>query len=623
MAANTPIDSGITAQTLAFYNQMWALWQAGKHISAAWVSINQLALENTSQPEWNLFKLTTGQAPAMVCFNGGVVWVENGAPVNVFGAPNPTLANTWDGVLPLLEAVTLHGGAAQALPAARCPGLYTAGSTYSGSATTVGALTTTLPVTSTAAFSSGGGSGVIVASDGVHPFTYSGLSGSALVLTGGGVTSQAASNSNANVTQSSSATVAVSAPVYPASLQTGNAGVLPTAGLVNGSSYVTEAWPLHWSSTAYTTLAAAQPTGGGIAGATVNGWADAQACNANGNLNAMLDGIAVLAAALSPYPLILRPMAESNNGSTSAFWYDQGNFAWGPQLFRYIVGYLTGNAGFAGQPVTTTPVHNILFATNSSSSGTETIGTDFPKAAAVGFVADIVSIDIYSATWAGTNPKASFTTAHAVTGYSNVVPILMEAYGNTAAHYDPYATVATTGDLHGITSFVTQASYDSARAFAASGSLQVMTSNGVQEISYSSFTTTGANPNKVATFVISSTAGVPVGSIINQGPSILDVFLNGACVGSPASVSPSTSNTNFLLGIKDATTVGGCHFCVNPLSYGGNGEENSMLFQPGFAAVMQDADTVNLPTPGNWSTFEWGQGQGTEWNWQSPLIGTA
>jgi len=47
------------------------------------------------------------------------------------------------------------------------------------------------------------------------------------------------------------------------------------------------------------------------------------------------------------------------------------------------------------------------------------------------------------------------------------------------------------------------------------------------------------------------------------------------------------------------------------------------LFLPGFAAIMQDSETVNLPTPGNWSGFGWGQGQGTEWGWQSPLIGTA
>ena len=451
------------------------------------------------------------------------------------------------------------------------------------------------------------------------------------MLSGSKITVQPASNANGNVDQTQSGVnadghlslVAVSAPVFPAALQTGNNNVLPATGYVNGTSYAAEAWPLHWSSTAYTTLAAAQSAGGGIAGATSAGWADAQAVNSNGNLNANLDQLAAFAAAVSPNPVIVRLMPESNNGAgTAAFWYDSSNFAWGAQLMRYCIGYLTNSGGFAGQPVTASPVHNLLFAVNMAGAGTGTIGTDFPTAARVGYVADLASLDTYSATWSTTTPKSVFTTIQAVNGYSDVTPLLMEAYGNTAVHYDPWASVGQTGDLHGISSFVTGASYNSARAFAASGSLQVGTSTGIRSITYSSFSTTGVNPSKVATFVISSTAGVPVGSIINQAASEINEFLNGNCVGT-SSATPSTSAANFLTGIKDATTVGGCHFCVNPLNYGGNGENNSMAWQPGAAVLMQDTATVNLPTPGNWSQFGWGQGEGTEWGWQVPLIGTA
>jgi hypothetical protein len=48
----SPIDMSITAQTFAFYKQMWALWQAGKHISAGWIGYNQFPVANTTQPEW-------------------------------------------------------------------------------------------------------------------------------------------------------------------------------------------------------------------------------------------------------------------------------------------------------------------------------------------------------------------------------------------------------------------------------------------------------------------------------------------------------------------------------------------------------------------------------------------
>ena len=575
----------------------------------------------------------------MVCVNGTVTWSINGLPVNAFGAPNMTLANCWDGVLPLLEAVTSHGGAVQAVQASHSPVLYATGTTYGGVAnTTVAAINALgyLIIDATSAFSATGGSGVIVCSDGVHPFTYTGLT-AGTSLNGVVIASEAASNANGNVNQSSSATVyytPAASPIYPASLQSGNGGVEPNTGYVNDTNWGEEAWPLHWSSTAYSTLTAALPGGGGMNPTYVTsaGWADAQAVNANGNLNSMLDGIAVLAAALSPYPLILRPMPESNNGSTAAFWYDQGQLIsgstqWGAQLFRYIVGYLTGNAGFTGQPVTAVPVHNILFATNSAASGTETIGIDYPTVANVGFVADLAGMDVYSSTWNSSNPKAVFTTAQGVTGYSNVPPLLMEAYGNTALHYDP--SVAFNGasgetgavDLAGLTTLVSGTTYATVRQFAASGSLQVMTSTGVRTVAYTSFSHTGTSPSEQVTFSGVTTTGVPTGSIINQSAEIFSVFSPGAIVGT-SSATPNTGCANFLTGIKDATAVGGCHFCINPLNYGGTSEPNSMLFQPGFAAIMQDPATVNLPTPGNWSGFGWGAGQGTEWSWQSPLVGT-
>lgn len=627
--ANIPIDSGITPQTLAFYNQLWSLWQNNKHVSAAWLSIGQteLAQAPQGQPEWNLPKLTTGQTPAMVCFNGGVVWAANGEAVNVFGAPSMTLANNWDGMLPLLQAVGSHGGAAQGMAALRSPMLYTAGSAYPGITTTVAAINALgyMPMNVTGPFSAGGGSGVIPCSDGLHPFTYTGLTTNTS-LNGVVISSQPASNSNGNVTQSSAAAVTINAPVYPALLQTGNAGATVPAGYVNGTNCYVEAWPLHWSSSAYTTLAASQPTGGGIVGATAGGWADAQAANANGNLNAMLDGFAVLAAALSPYPLIMRPMPESNNGGSAAFWYDQGAMGWGPQLFRYIVGYLTGNGGFAGQPVTAVPVHNIIFATNSASpTGLEAVGTDFPTTATVGFTADLVGMDTYSGTWATTNPKSGFTTALGVTGYSNVPPILMEAYGNTPTHADPTTwgwDASTTGDLAGKTTLKTAATYSTSRQFAASGTIQIATTQGVQSVAYTSLSSTGTTPNKVVTFSGVTTTGVPTGSMLPSPVNVFNPFIYGVAVGT-ATVSPNTGCANFLTGIKDATATG-CHFCINPLNYGAtaNNEFQSMLFQPGFKAIMQDPDTVNLPTPGNWSGFGWGAGQGTEWNWQSPLVGT-
>lgn len=722
-----PVDPNIDPVTAAFWNTLRTNYFSSKHMSAAWLGI--LQMNSATQPEWVLYKKTFGRAPCMVCLNSSVMFAQQkttqfpGGYLSPYGVPVYTTPSP--SIIPFLIGIGSKGGAVQVVGgpgySLASPFLYAAGSTYTGSATTVAALNTLTQIatTATANWSSAtrtitdgiisggntltsatanfltgdigkvvtgagipagttitgvnglnlggneaslsnpctngsaltvtisGGQGVILASDGLHPFTYTGLTTNTR-LNGVIISSPAASNQNGNVTMSSSATVANGAQINPASLQTGQGGVSPGPGRVNATTYTAQAWPLHWSSSAYTTLSAALTSGGGISGATSSGWADAQAVNANGNLNAQLDQFVAFAQAIYPCPILLRPLAESNIGGATCFWYDTSIIGWGAQLFRYCVAYMigdsTGAVGFAGQPVSPTPVHNILYGTNMLAGGTSSLGLDYPTSARVPWTTgataglpDFYSVDYYNTIWSTAQPKGFFSSVlTAIPAYSNAVPLLFEAYTNGAPTYQPSSgitvfggTNGTTGDLHSIgTTFATGSNYNnSTRLFGTSGgTLRIATSNGVMSLTYTGAPVISgpASPSRIATFTVTaaSVAAVPAGSIIDTNP-YTNVFVGGMCVGDPPTTSPPATPAQFLTGVQNAiaSTTFGCHFTVNPLLYGGTFEINSVLFQPNSNVLFQDPSVVNLPNPGNLSIFAAGCGVGYDDTFSRPAAG--
>ena len=106
MSYVSPIDPNITPQAAAFHKQLYNLWHAGKHVSAAWISIDDTANVAGYQPEWNMYKLGTGQTPAMVCLNGEVTYLLNTPTRTIFGIP--TYATP--GCMPFVKRVAAHGG---------------------------------------------------------------------------------------------------------------------------------------------------------------------------------------------------------------------------------------------------------------------------------------------------------------------------------------------------------------------------------------------------------------------------------------------------------------------------------------------------------------------------------
>ena len=165
--------------------------------------------------------------------------------------------------------------------------------------------------------SSGTNPGLLVVGSGsstvLTPFTYTGISGVGTTMALTGV-----------VVSGAGGTVAAGANCFIPLLGS------PQTGQSGGGA--TNAWPLQYSSTAYTYV--------GVGASST--YATAQANNANANLNTMLDQMANLAGYLSTYNVTmqLRLYFEANRTK----WYNQ---TWYPQLWRYSVAYLTGNPSHA------------------------------------------------------------------------------------------------------------------------------------------------------------------------------------------------------------------------------------------------------------------------------------
>jgi hypothetical protein len=574
---NAPADPQANSYTVEL---LAALWAAGSGASAApWsgATIGWLDLDlNPTAPlagDWSQFVPTVGKTPAIMAFYENDIVFAAGTEAGFTAWGGSDASTMWSYATPAMIKQGQNGGAVMLgsqTPYYGNPCLYAAGSTVP-TGTTVAAVNTAgqLVLASNTAFVSGTaanfGHGVLVCNDtgggGVatqlHTFTYTGTSGST-ILTG------------VVVAGYSGASIATGAACNPAQLQP------YTTALPAGAQ--TGAWPLQWSSTAYTTLSIGASTD----------WAAAQALNSNGNLNAILDSYVALANTLAAnqVPLILRPFIEKDQ--SGAYWFSQ--MSWYPSLWKYVVGYITGNGGFSGQPVSPTPAHNVLFCFSQSATSTANVNaaswiTNMPAGALV----DVLGIDVYNKSSLNTLPSHARAVLNGVTGYRNIPSGLSEFYGqlvsnNTASCYYSgsaidFSTLVSGNTIQG----TVVPGLNSTTTFAASGTLAIATAKGVQTLTYSAVAVAG----NTRTFTVSSAAGIPSGSnslAVSGGMVLVDSTV----------VAAATCLTD----INTSSGVSGNLYPAYFVLWGGSESGLSMLYQASPTALMAGAGVRNAPAIG-------------------------
>jgi hypothetical protein len=565
MPANAPVDPSATANTVTLLDYLWGLRLSGLGVAKCLTGGN-LSIFDADYgwwyglgPEYNLFTTTTGYSPAVL----GCSALDNALyPSVTYDSYGRQVLNWALNHYALVEHARKGGIVSINHIFPTVPSTYATGSTakittqFGSTPQPISAITsaTTLDVTSSGNFTAGGGNAVLVAtpSGGVttlYPFSYTSAASNVLhgVVFAAGVPS--------------TAEVANLAAVYPAQLTTYNAAL--------GASAEAGAWPLQYSSSAYTELggtvagcsyndsttittsgsfytmpvclgdyvsgtgipsgatvtAIASATSLTISSATTGGaesgqtltftcgqstdWAGAQAVNANGNLNAMLDYLITELNDLGNIgiPVLLRFLPEMNG---SSFWWAVSSprkAYWFARLFAYCVGYITGTQVFTGQPVSATPAHNVLFVhnilavANLAQWNTPSVGGTV--------YADIVSCDFYDSSTVAT----MLSDVSGYTGYSNCPQAAAELFGGTAAEEVVFGGITTSGDLSLLGSGSTLSVSSVTGTPASSGTLLVPCVNGLQSVTYSSYASN--------VFTLSSTSGVPSGSFILPSPALL------------------------------------------------------------------------------------------------------
>jgi hypothetical protein len=254
------------------------------------------------------------------------------------------------------------------------------------------------------------------------------------------------------------------------------------------------------------------------------------------------------------------------------------------------VGYITGNGGFSGQPVSPTPAHNVLFCFSQSATSTANVNaaswiTNMPAGALV----DVLGIDVYNKSSLNTLPSHARAVLNGVTGYRNIPSGLSEFYGqlvsnNTASCYYSgsaidFSTLVSGNTIQG----TVVPGINSTTTFAASGTLAIATAKGVQTLTYSAVAVAG----NTRTFTVSSAAGIPSGSnslAVSGGMVLVDSTV----------VAAATCLTD----INTSSGVSGNLYPAYFVLWGGSESGLSMLYQASPTALMAGAGVRNAPAIG-------------------------
>lgn len=353
------------------------------------------------------------------------------------------------------------------------------------------------------------------------------------------------------------------------------AGRSPFSGAGLPAGALTGAWPLQWDSTAYTTLGLGSSSD----------YNSAQVLLANPSLNAQLDYLAQFFYELAQHdiPVIFRNLTEQNNGGGAWWAYSAPrSVTWYSSLWKYCVGYLTGTNGFAGQPTCLSYsglplVTEVLFESCQVGAGTWLrVATD-PNGCPIDptnstVLCDTVGPDYYST--AATDLDAVSSACN--TDYPRVPKRIPEFYGQTTSNPSPQVPfTGPTQDLSLGGSLVTTGTVSNGPFTAGGGTVTVQTTNGPQSVPF----TSAATVTGTTTITLGSVAGIPVGSYVVVGSSI--VQKDASC---------ATGAT--MAGWMDALTQC-CGFATwdtqrpGPSSLG-------QIGQPGAAGLFTDADSLNL-----------------------------
>ena len=269
----------------------------------------------------------------------------------------------------------------------------------------------------------------------------------------------------------------------------------------------------------------------------------------NKNLNSMLDYVAQLGRDLNVYhiPLITRLYGESNY--TGVWW---GNsLAWYDKLWTYSVAYLTGSGGFAGQPYTASPSHNLLFVFCSM----DMVALWTPTAPPAYF--DFYTVDCYEKHTGATlnNPANYLASMAALPGFAAKCPAVSEIFEEPAPgpmwwvignpSDGPDVSLWTAGSPGTVT-----AAYGSqGQANGSTGTFAIPTTKGVVNCSYTGYTSTkvgsgpGAYWNAITFTGVVATSGRN-GAVIESG-SLLSTY------GTATSTKPGIDdNANLLAALK-------------------------------------------------------------------------
>ncbi len=200
----------------------------------------------------------------------------------------------------------------------------------------------------------------------------------------------------------------------------------------------------------------------------------------NINLNQILDTYATLANDLNAYgiPILFRIYPENN---TSGFWWC--GLPWTAQLWKYTLGYLTGNGGFSGQPTTSTPCHNLLFV------WAVTTGSGYNNLPPTYTSIDFYGVDRYGGL--ASSPSLlnnRLTTMGTNVGYSPKLQAICEIFdGSSGNQLYEIASAGFGTDISTWTGSGTLVLQYESSAPPSTGTIAVATATGIQTASYTSY----------------------------------------------------------------------------------------------------------------------------------------